>query len=183
MCALAAAHLHHVHLIVGTCARAALSLLAAPPPKLSQAGRPGEGLRFACRGCQPPPAKAAKCRRPACDCVVASKACDKFRSCGRRCFCPGARSRQLDIGGDDCTSVPPHSSPAMSMFKRKKGSEPQFYATVADGLKKIYKGKLLPLEEVESNIEADGLTNVFRLTTSMSLSLPPSMNPTLMPDR
>ena len=38
----------------------------------------------------------------------------------------------------------------MSMFKRKKGSEPQFYATVADGLKKIYKGKLLPLEEVES---------------------------------
>ena len=37
----------------------------------------------------------------------------------------------------------------MSMFKRKKGAEPQFYATVADGLKKIYKGKLLPLEEVE----------------------------------
>lgn len=35
----------------------------------------------------------------------------------------------------------------MSMFKRKKSSEPQFYATVADGLKKIYKGKLLPLEE------------------------------------
>ena len=71
----------------------------------------------------------------------------------------------------------------MSMFKRKKGSEPQFYATVADGLKKIYKGKLLPLEEVESNIEADGLTNVFRLTTSMSLSRPPSMNLTLMPGR
>lgn len=35
----------------------------------------------------------------------------------------------------------------MSFFKRKKDSEPQFYATVADGLKKIYKGKLLPLEE------------------------------------
>ena len=33
------------------------------------------------------------------------------------------------------------------MFKRKKSSEPQFYATVADGLKKIYRGKLLPLEE------------------------------------
>ena len=73
----------------------------------------------------------------------------------------------------------------MSMFKRKKGSEPQFYATVADGLKKIYKGKLLPLEEVETNIQADGLTNVVicRLMTSTSLSLPPSMNPTLMPDR
>ena len=71
------------------------------------------------------------------------------------------------------------------MFKRKKGSEPQFYATVADGLKKIYKGKLLPLEEVDSNIQADSLTNVVicRLTTSMSLSLPPSMNPTLMPGR
>ena len=36
---------------------------------------------------------------------------------------------------------------AMAMFKRKKSSEPQFYATVADGLKKIYRGKLLPLEE------------------------------------
>ena len=73
----------------------------------------------------------------------------------------------------------------MSMFKRKKGSEPQFYATVADGLKKIYKGKLLPLEEVESNIQADGLTNVVicRLTTSTSLSRPPSMSPTLMPGR
>ena len=35
----------------------------------------------------------------------------------------------------------------MSFFKRKKDSEPQFYATVAEGLKKIYKGKLLPLEE------------------------------------
>ena len=35
----------------------------------------------------------------------------------------------------------------MSFFKRKKDSEPQFYATVADGLKKIYRGKLLPLEE------------------------------------
>ena len=73
----------------------------------------------------------------------------------------------------------------MSMFKRKKGSEPQFYATVADGLKKIYKGKLLPLEEVESNIQAASLTNVVicRLMTSTSLSLPPSMNPTLMPGR
>ena len=35
----------------------------------------------------------------------------------------------------------------MSFFKRKKDSEPQFYATVAEGLKKIYKGKLMPLEE------------------------------------
>ena len=35
----------------------------------------------------------------------------------------------------------------MSFFKRKKDGEPQFYATVAEGLKKIYKGKLLPLEE------------------------------------
>ena len=73
----------------------------------------------------------------------------------------------------------------MSMFKRKKGSEPQFYATVADGLKKIYKGKLLPLEEVDSNIQADSLTNVVicRLMTSTSLSRRPSMNPTLMLDR
>ena len=73
----------------------------------------------------------------------------------------------------------------MSMFKRKKGSEPQFYATVADGLKKIYKGKLLPLEEVDSNIQADSLTNVMicRLMTSTSLSRRPSMNPTLMLDR
>ena len=73
----------------------------------------------------------------------------------------------------------------MSMFKRKKGSEPQFYATVADGLKKIYKGKLLPLEEVDSNIQADSLTNVMicRLMTSTSLSRRPSMNPTLMPAR
>ena len=71
----------------------------------------------------------------------------------------------------------------MSMFKRKKDSEPQFYATVADGLKKIYKGKLLPLEEVESNIQADGLTKVVicRLMTSMSLCRRPSMSPTLMP--
>ena len=70
----------------------------------------------------------------------------------------------------------------MSMFKRKKGSEPQFYATVADGLKKIYKGKLLPLEEVETNIEADSLTNlvICRLMTSTSLSRRPSMNPILM---
>ncbi len=36
----------------------------------------------------------------------------------------------------------------MALFKRKKSAEPQFYATVADGLKKIYRGKLLPLEEV-----------------------------------
>ena len=73
----------------------------------------------------------------------------------------------------------------MSMFKRKKGSEPQFYATVADGLKKIYKGKLLPLEEVDPNIQADSLTNVVicRLMTSTSLSRRPSMNPTLMPGR
>jgi hypothetical protein len=37
--------------------------------------------------------------------------------------------------------------PKMAFFKRKKESEPQFYATVADGLKKIYRSKLLPLEE------------------------------------
>ena len=30
---------------------------------------------------------------------------------------------------------------AMAFFKRKKDSEPQFYATVADGLKKIYRSK------------------------------------------
>ena len=35
----------------------------------------------------------------------------------------------------------------MSFFKRKKDVEPQFYATVAEGLKKIYKNKLMPLEE------------------------------------
>lgn len=33
-----------------------------------------------------------------------------------------------------------------SVFKRKK-NEPQFYATVAEGLKMTYKTKLLPLEE------------------------------------
>jgi len=35
---------------------------------------------------------------------------------------------------------------AMAFFK-KKIDQPQFYATVGEGLKKIYKGKLLPLEE------------------------------------
>jgi len=34
----------------------------------------------------------------------------------------------------------------MAFFK-KKIDQPQFYATVGEGLKKIYKGKLLPLEE------------------------------------
>lgn len=33
------------------------------------------------------------------------------------------------------------------IFKRRKDDQPQFYATVAEGLKKIYKNKLLPLEE------------------------------------
>jgi hypothetical protein len=33
------------------------------------------------------------------------------------------------------------------IFKRRKEDQPQFYATVAEGLKKIYKAKLLPLEE------------------------------------
>ena len=73
----------------------------------------------------------------------------------------------------------------MSMFKRKKGAEPQFYATVADGLKKIYKGKLLPLEEVEPNIQMLTVEKlvIFRLMTSMSLSPPPSTSPTLTPDQ
>ena len=74
----------------------------------------------------------------------------------------------------------------MSMFKRKKGSEPQFYATVADGLKKIYKGKLLPLEEVGSRIINADYQNhlvIARLMTSMSLSPLSSMSPTLMPGR
>jgi len=35
----------------------------------------------------------------------------------------------------------------MAFFKRKKETEPQFYANVSEGLKKIYRGKLLPLEE------------------------------------
>ena len=34
----------------------------------------------------------------------------------------------------------------MAFFK-KKVDQPQFYATVGEGLKKIYKSKLLPLEE------------------------------------
>lgn len=34
-----------------------------------------------------------------------------------------------------------------SIFRRKKEDHPQFYATVGEGLKKIYKAKLLPLEE------------------------------------
>lgn len=34
-----------------------------------------------------------------------------------------------------------------SLFKRKRDDHPQFYATVGEGLKKIYKAKLLPLEE------------------------------------
>ena len=34
----------------------------------------------------------------------------------------------------------------MAFFK-KKVDQPQFYATVGEGLKKIYKNKLLPLEE------------------------------------
>lgn len=33
------------------------------------------------------------------------------------------------------------------IFKRKKDDQPQFFATVGEGLKKIYKAKLLPLEE------------------------------------
>lgn len=33
------------------------------------------------------------------------------------------------------------------MFKRRKDDQPQFYATVGEGLKKVYKAKLLPLEE------------------------------------
>lgn len=35
----------------------------------------------------------------------------------------------------------------MAFFRRKKGDQPQFYATVGEGLKKVYKAKLLPLEE------------------------------------
>ena len=35
----------------------------------------------------------------------------------------------------------------MSFFRRKKGDHPQFYATVGEGLKRVYKQKLLPLEE------------------------------------
>ena len=34
-----------------------------------------------------------------------------------------------------------------SIFRRRKEDHPQFYATVGEGLKKIYKSKLLPLEE------------------------------------
>ena len=34
----------------------------------------------------------------------------------------------------------------MTFFKRKP-DQPQFYATVGEGLKKIYRSKLLPLEE------------------------------------
>ena len=34
-----------------------------------------------------------------------------------------------------------------SLFRRRKDDHPQFYATVGEGLKKIYKAKLLPLEE------------------------------------
>ena len=74
----------------------------------------------------------------------------------------------------------------MSMFKRKKGAEPQFYATVADGLKKIYKGKLLPLEEVEwspPTKQAVNQTVNSRLMTSMNSCLPPSTSPTLMLDQ
>ncbi len=34
-----------------------------------------------------------------------------------------------------------------SFFRRRKGDQPQYYATVGEGLKKVYKEKLLPLEE------------------------------------
>ena len=88
--------------IVGMCARAAL------PPQLSQAGRPGEGLRFTYRGCQTsscPPLPTPGAQQPVCSPSLKSSACDKFRSCGRHRCCPGgARSRQPDIGGD-CTLV------------------------------------------------------------------------------
>ena len=33
------------------------------------------------------------------------------------------------------------------IFKRRREDHPQFYATVGEGLKKIYRAKLLPLEE------------------------------------
>ncbi len=33
------------------------------------------------------------------------------------------------------------------MFRRRKGDQQQFYASVGEGLKKIYKDKLVPLEE------------------------------------
>ena len=33
------------------------------------------------------------------------------------------------------------------IFKRRREDGPQFYATVGEGLKKIYRAKLLPLEE------------------------------------
>ncbi len=37
---------------------------------------------------------------------------------------------------------------AGSFFKlRRGGQQPQFYATVGEGLKKVYKNKMLPLEE------------------------------------
>ncbi len=39
------------------------------------------------------------------------------------------------------------SSSKLSFFKRRKGEQPQFYATVGEGLKKVYREKLLPLEE------------------------------------
>ena len=34
-----------------------------------------------------------------------------------------------------------------NLFRRRKDDHPQFYATVGEGLKKMYKTKLLPLEE------------------------------------
>ncbi len=39
------------------------------------------------------------------------------------------------------------SSKVSSFFKRRKGEQTQFYASVGEGLKKVYKDKLLPLEE------------------------------------
>ena len=136
-------HFHvHVQLIVGKAAHEQISLSLACFPSSAFPGRlprggAAEAARTSCAF--------AKCRRSAC--VEPKRQVSELRQTQ---LVPGAGSRQLDIGGD-CTTVSTQA-PAMSMFKRKKGSEPQFYATVADGLKKIYKGKLLPLEEVGSSM-------------------------------
>ena len=173
-------HFHvHVQLIVGKAAHEQISLslacllplLGFPRPAAQGRGCAAEAARTSCAF--------AKCRRSAC--VEPKRQVSELRQTQ---LVPGAGSRQLDIGGD-CTTVSTQA-PAMSMFKRKKGSEPQFYATVADGLKKIYKGKLLPLEEVGSRIINADYQNhlvIARLMTSMSLSPLPSMSPTLMPGR
>ena len=139
------------------CAHEQLSLPSFPRPAAL-----GRGCASPTEAARPPPAHRCQLPAPNSLCVVPVSKVRPATSFGAAADTvaapeePGVGSQTSVVTALWCSLF----DAAMSMFKRKKSSEPQFYATVADGLKKIYKGKLLPLEEVESDIHADGFNQM-----------------------